>query len=255
MGVDGAVRVWRARHADVSPQWTTLLDAPETDRLAALRRAPDRARFLTGCALVRTAIGRHLGIAPRDVPLDRRCPDCARPHGQVRVPGAYVSVSHAGDWVLVALSGDAAVGVDIELVTDRGDTAALANRVLAPTERAALESLPVPRRAAGFVRYWSRKEAVLKATGDGLRCDPARLRVTEPWAPAALLGWDDRPELVGRIHLQDIPIDARHEACVAYAAATVRQVEVSSAAELLRPGELASIGDPVAGTSGSGNSG
>ena len=233
--MDGVVRVWRARHAEVPPQWTVLLDAAETERLATLRRAPDRARFLTGCVMLRTALGRHLGIAPRDVPLDRRCPDCTRPHGQVRVPGAYVSVSHSGDWVLVALSGDAPVGIDIELVADRADPAALANRVLAPDELAALESLPLSRRAAGFVRYWCRKEAVLKATGDGLRCDPARLRVSEPWAGAELRGWDDRPELVRRIHLRDIAIDAWHEACVAYAATTERQVEVATAAELLNP--------------------
>ena len=176
------MRVWRAPHAEISPQWTLLLDTTESHRLATLRQAADRARFLTGCVLLRIALGRHLGITPRDVTLDRRCPDCARPHGQVRVPGVHVSVSHSGDWVLVALSGDAPVGVDVEMVADRSDTAALANRVLAPDEQAALESLPVPLRAAGFVRYWCRKEAVLKATGERFR---GRRDVLYEWGTVA----------------------------------------------------------------------
>jgi 4'-phosphopantetheinyl transferase len=144
----------------------------------------------------------------------------------------HVSVSHSGDWVLVALCVDAPVGVDVEEVTARHDSAALANRALALDERAALGALPAADQPAAFARYWCRKEAVLKLTGDGLRHEPAGLRVSEPWAPPAVRSWTAHPDRVGGIQLVDLTIDARHEACTAYEATAVHRVVVEPAAKL-----------------------
>jgi 4'-phosphopantetheinyl transferase len=143
-----------------------------------------------------------------------------------------VSVSHSGDWVLVAACRDGPVGVDVELVDARLDVALLAPRALTPDEREILATMPDEARRAGFVRYWCRKESVLKSTGDGLRSELTGLRVTGPHEPAALRSWVNQPDLVGRMRLRDLPIDERHLACVAYDSPIVVRVEDMSAAEL-----------------------
>jgi 4'-phosphopantetheinyl transferase len=147
---------------DCRPEDAALLDAVETARAGQLTPAAHRARFVTGAALLRRALARELGVGPRDVAIDRTCPDCGRPHGRPRVPGSgvHVSVSHAGTTVLVALTAAGEVGVDVEPRTRR-----LAPG-LAPTILAPSEEVTSPE---ALLTYWCRKESVVKATGDGLR--------------------------------------------------------------------------------------
>src|SRR5690606_21175696 len=105
-----------------------------------------------------------------------------------------LSWSHSGDRVVVAVTPGTEVGVDVERIVPHARETA--ERVLREPERAVLAALPEPRRPAGFVRYWTRKEALLKATGDGLAVPPALLHVTAPDAPPRLLSWSgpDRPD-------------------------------------------------------------
>lgn len=141
------------------------------DRLTAYRRQEDRDRFLLGCATVRRVVGALLGIAPGAVVLDRSCADCGRPHGKVRVVAPHppeLSVSHSGDVVLVAVHRGAPIGVDVERVDPDLDTASLSGFVLSPEEAEVVGSVPAADRTRAFTTYWTRKEAVLKATGDGL---------------------------------------------------------------------------------------
>lgn len=160
-----------------SPGLELLLDEVELARAARFVRPVDRHRFVLGAGIVRTAVGERLGVPPADVLLDRTCDTCGGPHGPVRLrAGAvsadpvHVSVSHAGDWVGVALAA-VPVGLDVERVDPAVDVVELATQVLAPSERVWLDALPDGARATAFFRAWTRKEAVLKSTGRGLR-DP-----------------------------------------------------------------------------------
>jgi 4'-phosphopantetheinyl transferase len=107
-----------------------------------------------------------------------------------------MSVCHAGDLVVVALTDTCEVGVDVEQVRDI-DTAAMCRHILAPGEVA-------PTDPAAFFALWTRKEAVVKATGDGIAA-MARVRLA-----------DDRPGVVsydGRddppMSLVDLDVDDR----------------------------------------------
>lgn len=178
----------RARHSE-------LLDEVESARSRALRRAADRARFVVGCALLRRVLGARLGMEPSRVPLDRTCPECGEPHGRPRLRRPiHISVSHAGTRVAVAV-GPLPVGVDVERVDPALDLGPLAAAALTDGERAALGRLPPGDRAGGFLALWTRKEAVLKATGDGLNVDPRRVAVSDPAAAPRLLSFAGRPDL------------------------------------------------------------
>jgi 4'-phosphopantetheinyl transferase len=214
---DGVCQLWSARTTQAHDDLLDELDPIERGRLTAYRRQEDRDRFLLGCVIVRRVVGAHLRIESTDVVLDRTCPDCARPHGKVGVVAAdppQVSVSHSGGLVLVAVHRTAAIGVDVERVDPDLDTAGLTDVVLAPEEAEELSSVPAADRARAFTTYWTRKEAVLKATGDGMRAELPGLVVSPPGRAAAVLRWQ-RHDAEGRIHLQDVGTVAGHVAALA----------------------------------------
>jgi 4'-phosphopantetheinyl transferase len=180
----------------------------ERARYRALAQEADRQRFVLGCVITRTVLGHHFGMAPGDVPLDRTCRDCGRPHGKVRdargSPPVEMSVSHSGDRVAVAFCRGAAVGVDVERL-DRGiDPAALSYHVLAETEAACVNGLAPSARAAAFITYWVRKEAILKATGVGLGAPLTDVVVSPPAeAPRLLRPCPEVPD-TGAMRLHDL---------------------------------------------------
>ncbi|MET9953384.1 4'-phosphopantetheinyl transferase superfamily protein [Streptomyces sp. NPDC006339] len=187
--------MWTARAVSVSPAQVRLLDDRERRVYESLLREPDRALYLTAHALLRLVLGEALGRDPAGLVF------AAGPHGKPYLEGAGVefSLSHSGERVAVALTSGTPVGVDVERVTDLVE---LPLPVLSAEERAVFDRVPGPERAAAFTAYWVRKEAVLKATGEGLRVDPARLTVSAPDRPAELLGWRGREGPRGRDDVQ-----------------------------------------------------
>ncbi|MFG1819807.1 4'-phosphopantetheinyl transferase family protein [Kribbella sp. NPDC049174] len=162
------VEVWWGRIEQVRAEFADDLDPVEQQRLKAYVRAEDKARFLLGCTIVRRLLAHRLSLPPAKISLDRTCPECGKPHGKVRAEGAELSVTHSGDLVGVAIS-DRPVGLDVEKVDPGLDVAGVASISLSDAELAAL-----PRndeRVHAFTTYWTRKEAIVKATGDGLRTD------------------------------------------------------------------------------------
>jgi 4'-phosphopantetheinyl transferase len=200
---DGTVEVWWARRQDAAAPQVALLDEGERRRWTAYRRDEDRERFLTGCALAKMALARHAGLRPADVRFDRTCAQCGEPHGKPALAGGTAaggtlehSVAHSGDLVAVAVAGNP-VGVDVEQLDDRphplggdGDPDALARLVLSGTEQAALSAIPPSGRPRAFLVAWTRKEAVTKATGDGMSVAFTEVIVAaDTSGPPRLVSW------------------------------------------------------------------
>jgi 4'-phosphopantetheinyl transferase len=226
-----AVEVWWAKIGDVRWELAAELDATERTRLTAYARQEDRDRFLIGCAVVRRVLGIHLLIPPSEVKLDRTCADCGRPHGKVRADGMELSVSHSGDLIAVAFHPSTPVGLDVEKVDPNLDADSVATVSLAPMEAAELAKYDPAARARAFTTYWTRKEAIVKATGDGIRADLRRVVVSPPDQPAALIEW---PGYDGRVHLVDLEAGSDYAAAVAILSGDPVTVNSIDAAPLLK---------------------
>jgi 4'-phosphopantetheinyl transferase len=185
-----------------------LLHEGELTRARQYRLAADRDRVLLGAVLLRMAAARHLGARPGDVAVDRTCAWCGAQHGRPRLPGSglHASVSHSGDVVAVALTAAGPVGVDVEAVRTI-DFAAVAESVSTSSERCDLRTL------TDFYTFWTRKEAVLKATGEGLSRPMTDLQVTPPRSAPALLRLGEGP--VPACQMAGISAGDGYQACVA----------------------------------------
>lgn len=199
-------QVWWASITDARPEHEAVLDDNELGRRARFARRQDRDRFIVGSALARIVLGCHLCCAPSAVRLDRSCSICSEPHGKPRVmhSGALeLSVSHAGGRIVVAVARAHALGVDVECVDSRARVEDLFSEVLVLEERRAL-AIAAEGHRGGFLRYWTRKEAILKATGDGLRVALKDLTVSAPDEPPVLRDWRGRSAMAERVSLFDL---------------------------------------------------
>jgi 4'-phosphopantetheinyl transferase len=219
---DGTADVWWARRTDAAERLAGLLDQAERRRWHAYRRPEDRERFLVGCALAKAALARYTGRSPADVRFDRTCATCGEPHGKPAIAGGGPahSVAHSGDLIAVAVAG-APVGVDVEQAEGRrhllggdGDPEALARLVLSEAEQAVLASLPAGRRALAFLVAWTRKEAVTKATGDGMRAAFSEVVVAADAGPPRVTAWP-YPRSPREVSLLDLDAAAGYVAALA----------------------------------------
>lgn len=233
----GECHVWWARADDYRPELELLLDETERTRLGRLARRRDRDRFVVGASLARTMVADYLATSAEDVSLDRTCAECGASHGKPRVVGGdaavELSVSHSGDLVAAALVLEKAVGVDVERgLPDRADVLELVDDVLCRAEAHRLRALPSSKRAAGFLSYWTRKESVVKATGEGLRVPLGSFAVTGPDETPRLLAWAARPHMVELVTLTDLRPGPGHSACVAVLGSVTRVVESGASKRL-----------------------
>ena len=208
------VEVWWARIDQARDEFAGDLDEVEHGRLAAYRRDEDKARFLLGCTIVRRLLAARFSLPAAKVRLDRTCPDCGKPHGKVRADDVELSVTHAGELVGVAV-GDHPVGLDVEKVDPGIDIDAVARMSLAEEELRELARYDGIAKAEVFTRYWTRKEAVVKATGAGLRTDLRTVTIPDG------------------THLRDLAVDPHHRAALAVVSVEPPVVQVNDATQLL----------------------
>jgi 4'-phosphopantetheinyl transferase len=224
--------VWWAHPADEAPGLLELLDEVERGRYEGYRREIDKLRFLTGRALIRGVAAAELGVAAKDVTIDSSCFGCGKPHGKPKIDGLEVSISHSGAWVALALTEKAPVGVDVEEVRD-AEVDDLARISFSPSELAAFNSVPQAGRKGAFFTYWSRKEAVVKATGKGMSVAMSKITLT---------GYDEAPRVVASnapevdiatVHMADLDAGDGYRASVAVFGDTAPTVTERDATELI----------------------
>ena len=121
-------------------------------------------RAVAQSLVVRDLLASYLGCTAGDLCVERD------DHGKPRLAGGGLefNVSHSGGAVLVGVSREQPLGVDLELSRRSRPVLDLARRYFDPGEAAALTALPEARRQAAFLGLWSCKEAWLKAQGRGI---------------------------------------------------------------------------------------
>lgn len=168
----GDVHLWRA-DLDLPPpilrRYEGLLSRDERERAARFLHARDRARFVTSRAILRTLLAGYLGVEPRTILFGYG------PRGKPRLEMGRFSahlrfnLSHSARLALYAFALEREVGVDLEQVRPFPAAERIARRLLTVSEQELYFSVPPgERRRALFFRYWTRKEALIKAFGAGL---------------------------------------------------------------------------------------
>ncbi|HJV61617.1 MAG TPA: 4'-phosphopantetheinyl transferase superfamily protein [Albitalea sp.] len=158
-------RVRIAEHAPAIARHWQRLDAVERERALGYVHEADRNRFVVARSTLRELVGRRSGLEPAQV---RFVTNAFGKPGLAPPAALHFNTSHAGDWVLHALSADAPVGVDVELIPTEPMPPEDFEQVLAPCERQRIVSLPTLQRTPALIALWACKEAYAKACGEGL---------------------------------------------------------------------------------------
>lgn len=193
---EGEVHLWRAT-LDLPPgrtrEYKRFLSRDELARANRFVVRSARDRYTVARAVLRSLLSRYISAPPADLRFsytDYGKPDLARPATSLRF-----NVSHSHDLAVYALTAGLPVGVDVEYLHRRAvvDRLKIAHRFFSDREYNALASMPPYRRDQAFLACWTRKEAFVKAIGQGLSCPLDQFDVTvDPNEPAELLAthWD-----------------------------------------------------------------
>ena len=174
----------------------------ERERAERFHFATDRARFIAGRGLLRAILARYLQAHPASLRFHYS------PRGKPALTpdsnpgGLQFNVAHSHGIALYAFARGRALGVDLECIQPQLQEG-IAERFFSAREVAALRALPADLRAEAFFACWTRKEAYVKAMGDGLALPLDQFDVSlAPGEPAALLRTAGNPQEACRWRLQ-----------------------------------------------------
>ncbi|HXJ85587.1 MAG TPA: 4'-phosphopantetheinyl transferase superfamily protein [Candidatus Binatia bacterium] len=164
----GTVHLWqRPLHSTAAELAASyeLLSNDEKERALRFRIERTHVDYVLTRGTLRLLLAQYLGTSPHEVHF--RYGLHAKPllEGDNRL---RFNVSHTHGLAMMAFTRDRAIGVDVENVTRSTDVERLAERFFSQAEREALMQLPAQELRAAFFRCWTRKEAYIKAKGDGL---------------------------------------------------------------------------------------
>lgn len=156
---------------DTSQCASALVVTQAEERLAARRITEELAsRWRAARGLMRLVASRYLDCEPLEVPLTLApCMTCGEPHGKPVLAGSpvHINLSHTQNTVMIGVAA-APVGVDVEPGPSGRDAVKLSNRFYSPAEADWVREGGPTDAGRRFLRLWVRKEAILKATGEGL---------------------------------------------------------------------------------------
>jgi|SRR5215217_790446 len=153
----------------------SILSGSELERSNRYHQQADRHRYEVTRASLRRLLGRTLNLAPNRIEISQDAN--GKPELDAPPRDLWFNCSHSGDLAMIGISTSGPLGVDIEQVVPRGDLQGLASTSLTQLEIARLDQFKGLEKWAEFYRYWTLKEALLKATGSGLRRDPRSVEV------------------------------------------------------------------------------
>jgi 4'-phosphopantetheinyl transferase len=165
---------------DAEPQvvraLTSWLSDDELERAGRLKFERDRRRFIVARGWLREQLSARLGQRPDEVKL------ASGGRGKPFVvddPELRFNVSHCEDLAVLAFGRGREIGVDVEAVRPLPELDALAVRIFSPREYQAYAALEASQRASAFYRTWTRKEAYVKALGEGFYLALDRIDVSQ----------------------------------------------------------------------------
>lgn len=196
-------------------QFHEMLADDERERARRFYFERDRRRFIAARGFLRALLGGYLQQQPASLRFSyNRYGKPALAAGAAATHELTFNLSHSHEFVLYAFSRNRALGVDIEYMRSNVVFEQIVERFFSPQEVKALRRLPVQSRREAFFKGWTRKEAFIKAHGEGLSLPLDHFDVTlTPGEPVELKRFQDDPQELARWSLYGL------EAPLGYAAA------------------------------------
>ena len=164
-------------HADREASASSWLDEEELARSRRFLYPGPRRRFVLSRSALRAILCDELGCENRQLAF--RELRYGKPYAMLS--GEQVAVnfnlSHSGKHGLIALTHHGRIGVDVEERVDRQDIDDLSKLVYGPNEQSALALTNGPRKIDLFFKFWTIKEALIKAVGTGFSLDPSSFEI------------------------------------------------------------------------------
>jgi len=183
------VHVWRASLEVPIPRIIdlhNLLSEDEVSRAGRYYFERDRRRFIVGRGQLREILCQYLGIDPQELTFDYNHygrPELSNNHKEI-----HFNLSHAGETVLYAITCGREVGIDIEYLHRDVDMELIIRRNCSEREKLDFDVVPGELKREALFNCWTRKEAYIKAQGDGLALSLNKFSVSLlPGEPAELI--------------------------------------------------------------------
>ncbi len=197
----GHIQIWPVRLEgtdETVDRLRTLLSDDEVRRADSFKFVHLRRAFIMTRGLLRSLLARYLGTAPETIRFT------TGPNGKPALHDAHdlrFNLAHSGDLVVFAFARSIEIGVDVELVKEFSDYSSIAERYFSREEFHDLLALPAETRQGAFFLCWTRKEAYIKATGEGLAASLDAFRVTlNPSEPARFVSLSGKTAANWKLH-------------------------------------------------------
>jgi 4'-phosphopantetheinyl transferase len=216
---DGQVHVWRACLPVSSAVYQSLqqtLDATERDRAARFAFEQHRVSFTFAHGVLRSLLSGY--CRQHASQLRFSCGKNGKPALADETNDLRFNLSHSGDVILCAVTRQEEVGVDVECIGTGLASGDIARQFFAGEEVQALFELPPDLQLTGFFRCWTRKEAFIKARGEGLSLALKSFAVSlRPEEQARFLRIDGDQRAPAEWTLRDIDVPSGYAAAIAIA--------------------------------------
>lgn len=154
-----------------------LLDSSERAKSMRFASELDRRRFVVSHGKLRRILARYLLLPPDKIVFETQSQGKPFVTGD-RSDTVKFNLSHSDSYLLVGISSDYEIGVDIEIWKDIVDYEGVLDLCFSDSERSFWRELSAEQRQAFFYRQWVRKESFVKAVGLGLELDISLVETT-----------------------------------------------------------------------------